>query len=889
MISAIFSFFVWGGGQLYNGELRKAIVFFSAELVSILYFWDFFREYLVFQVVSGWIGITAYQLVLFVYALFSLFVWALCIYDAYTTASFLDFIRYREMVNSADNGKSSLWDLAPAETTSRPWGMVLLYSIVVLFLARYVMSGLNSSEFHVLTERIRQQPHNIEHRFALVRYYVQNQQIRHAIPELEDYKIKYGATLTPDLKQKLDELLNSLTATETRAATETSTATETSHNFVTTGVLQNTKASEKPTEVKILPEASSFYRQRTEADWLDLRRQTGAEKFAALGDQYLADQGTDVSLVKILLADAFRQEKWSRIRELASVGLRIEPHNPSLLESLAIAEEQIYRQTTNSTTSIAPTVSAGAVLNLGELLTEAGHLFNQNQDAQALEVLEKYFAGGGTHRDAFHLQYSIYSRSNNTDAAILCLIQALKQEPGDERALENLARIYFRQGDYGLAARYFQELSSLNPNATNFKNAGIALKRFGKPQEAIESYRLGLQADPNDETIVFLLAFILLENNEIAESIKLYEKLQVLNPAYPLLDYYYGQALEADQDFPAAVGAYRRLSPDSPVYQKAQDRIKVLSPLLSITTQVNPTLPASPLAPASTALNPTPSLVTPPQVVQTSLVAPSLVAPSLVAQTPLAKPVSSTPSANSGASAISSGVGNKPDTITAIAPLLEAAERAYQKNDWSLSQEYYQRVLAIDPLNVYALTQVGRIYFAYENQYEKAYSYLSRALQLNPDSVWLNLAVGIIEKAFNNTDAAIGYFQKALTIDPTHLNANFNLALIYEERNQIEKAKDHYMSVIINHPGHQLAYNYLGDIYFNEGDYFKAQDMYREILSKAPNNIGIRLKLAICLEKISDLSGALREYERLLPLVAGQEFIEQEVSNSIERLKKQSR
>jgi tetratricopeptide (TPR) repeat protein len=343
-----------------------------------------------------------------------------------------------------------------------------------------------------------------------------------------------------------------------------------------------------------------------------------------------------------------------------------------------------------------------------------------------------------------------------------------------------------------------------------------------------------------------------------------------------LLNYYLGQALEAGNFYSEAVSAYSQVKTDSPVYQKARERISALTTAIPQPNLTEKARPATEIQPEQT-IKPAqrPQTVQPIQNNQ----------PAQNTQTQPSNRLSQT----APTTQTSPRQQITETTISTVAPLLEAAEKAYRKNDWTLAREYYEKVLAVDPRNVHALTQIGRIYFAFENQYEKAQNYLLQALQLNPDSVWLNLAVGIIEKAFNRPDSALRYFQRALILDPTHLNANFNLALIYEERNQIEKAKDHYMAVIINHPGHQLAYNYLGDIYFNEGDYFKAQDMYREILNTSPANIGIRLKLAICLEKVNDLNGSLREYEKLQPLVAGQDFVEQEVSSSIERLKRQIR
>ena len=95
VVAPALSFLVWGGGQVYNGEWKKASIFFTGQLVSILYLWDFFSHHVFYRVMTAQMGAVIYNFLIFLFSLGALFVWIYNLYDAHRIAQFLEFIQDR--------------------------------------------------------------------------------------------------------------------------------------------------------------------------------------------------------------------------------------------------------------------------------------------------------------------------------------------------------------------------------------------------------------------------------------------------------------------------------------------------------------------------------------------------------------------------------------------------------------------------------------------------------------------------------------------------------------------------------------------------------------------------------------------------------------------------
>ena len=106
------------------------------------------------------------------------------------------------------------------------------------------------------------------------------------------------------------------------------------------------------------------------------------------------------------------------------------------------------------------------------------------------------------------------------------------------------------------------------------------------------------------------------------------------------------------------------------------------------------------------------------------------------------------------------------------------------------AQEAYERAVGVDPANIAAWTNWGRL--AHEQgQLKKAESIYRRALShVEPDSV-LMFNLGVLLEDQGRTRAALEAYQSAITEDPSLADCHFNLARLYENFGQPQHAIRH--------------------------------------------------------------------------------------------------
>jgi tetratricopeptide (TPR) repeat protein len=831
-VASALSFFIWGSGQLYNGDLKKAAIFFSTQLVLVLYLWDYFTGFTVYQVLVGVIGPVAYALFIFLVSLFGLAVWVFNVVDAHRTAGFLEMVATRTLM---DDGLST-WDFADERSKAFPWGSVFIYVFLILAIVKYLFFS-GRSELQNLIQQVENNPSNYKYRISLVKYYLDKDKLQHAILELEDYEEYYGADLSPDHKKQLASILGSLNKKRNSQA------------FSVIGDIQSEK-KKKSEEVG--------------PDWKTLHKILSWDDFREKSQNWLHNHKADPELLRILVNEYMGRENWATVKELSAIGLRVLPHDAWFLGVLASAENKLFQQ---KQVKVKKSTQKRAFIT-------AVNRFQAEDKEGALKALEQYFQSGGGEKEAYQLQNLILIQLGNYKEAVSGLKKALVSFPEESDFLEALGRAYFKLGDHLQAIQSFKALAEEAPSKVLYKNIGVCYKRMGRYGDAVEYYQKGLRLAPDDQLLLFLMGYSQLELKNYKMAKRYYEKLRKLNPRYPHLNYYLGQARERLGLLEGAVRIYKQVDKSSKMYSIVQQKLKLLRAKISrIKAQRQKRLEEAKVVDSVQ-----------PKIKPVPKVEPVVTVPKQKAEKPVevAQPVLHV---NKKTEPKKNKIGVKVEKIDQVARLIEAGERAYADEEWQQAERYYVKALVKEPTNFHCTKQLGRLYFEVHSDYQKAEGYLAKAVIMRPDDVWVNLALGVIARASEQTDKAVRYFRKVLMIEPTNFNANLNLALIYEDRNQVEKAKDFYLAVIANHPGQQLAYNYLGDIYFNEGDFFRAQEMYREIVKISPENAGIRFKMALCLERTGDFSSAIQELEALQRVIQGEVFMEKEVATALQRVR----
>ena len=801
VVAPLLSSLIWGSGQLYNGESRKAAIFFTGQLVAFLYLWDYYNQYLVYQVMVSHLGNFLYSFIIFIFSFGVFFVWLYNLFDARRVASFLDFISAKSpTVEELEEIQG--WDFEVDHNKRDkgiPWGPAFVYVVSVLVLVKYVFSP-SQSELELLVRKVQERPAGVPQRIELASYYAMNGKSRHAVVEIEEFLNAYGNTLNFEEKQLLNGFLQ-----KHRSSMKAS-------SFVTEKVLEQEDAT----------------------DWARLKQSLTFEDFEQRATRFLSKNGDDVILVPLLVQGYTERLEWDKVRSIVSRAMRSRPHEPFLIQTMGRAEEELRKAQENSQRMGLQKKS----------FSEAVCMYQQDKFKDSSKALDQYFDLGGDSKEAYLLANANLIRLGRYPEAVQLLTGAIKLYPEDGMLRYFLGKAYFGKKDFQQAVDSFLlAAQSKADDPEIFKNLAIGYKKLGKYPEAAKWYERALDLKKDDPALLFLLGYAQLKSKSSKQALETYKKLTRLYPSYPELDYYRALAEEQNGLLIGARDSLLAVKPVSPFYVQAKQKIEYLDERISKIDQAK-------------------------------------TQESISRGEQRAFPEKSSAATNDAGGINSNAVRR----IDIIANLLRDAETYYQQERWIEARDAYLTLLKEDPNHFHSLKQIGKIHLEREGDYLASRKFLTRAIELRPNDIWLNVAMGIVEKAGNDIEQSIYYFQQALAKDPTHLNANFNLALLMEDQNRMEEAKEAYKTVLVNHPTHQLSYNYLGDIYYNEGQFNQATNMYRTFLKLAPDNVGIGFKLALCQERAADYEGAIETLRNLADSVRGEVVMEEEVLTAIRRV-----
>lgn len=116
-----------------------------------------------------------------------------------------------------------------------------------------------------------------------------------------------------------------------------------------------------------------------------------------------------------------------------------------------------------------------------------------------------------------------------------------------------------------------------------------------------------------------------------------------------------------------------------------------------------------------------------------------------------------------------------------------------------------QQVVAKDPKNVQAWTQLGNDYFD-SGQPQKAVEAYGQVLALQPGNADVLTDQGVMYRALGQFDKAVENFQKANAANPRHLQSLFNLGVVYAyDLKQPKKAVEAWEKLVATDPSSPQA------------------------------------------------------------------------------------
>jgi pentatricopeptide repeat protein len=176
--------------------------------------------------------------------------------------------------------------------------------------------------------------------------------------------------------------------------------------------------------------------------------------------------------------------------------------------------------------------------------------------------------------------------------------------------------------------------------------------------------------------------------------------------------------------------------------------------------------------------------------------------------------------------------------------------------------EFYERVLALDPGNRYALMGLGDL-FQRMHRHEEALGCWERLLALDPNHAHVQAQVGQWYRRKLDFERAASHFRVALSLDPDHALALFGLADALRGMGSFEEAAPLWDAVLQADPGNRQALTRAGDCFCRLGRLDKAEGLYRKVLAMGFDRAAEFGLARVQLER-GAFDEAVRRYEKVL-------------------------
>jgi tetratricopeptide (TPR) repeat protein len=179
--------------------------------------------------------------------------------------------------------------------------------------------------------------------------------------------------------------------------------------------------------------------------------------------------------------------------------------------------------------------------------------------------------------------------------------------------------------------------------------------------------------------------------------------------------------------------------------------------------------------------------------------------------------------------------------------LYDAAKAAYERGNYPVAVELFQKVISADPKHKTAWIDLGRTYMVLR-QTDKAVDAFKKQGELDPYDEYAFSSLGWAYTTERKYDEAATAFAKAIEINPLSQYAHAALGSMYQESHQYEKAVPELEKAVSLKPDDAALQISLGDGYLNLGQDDKALAAFDRAteISATPdvwNNIAYQLSL----------------------------------------------
>jgi serine/threonine protein kinase/tetratricopeptide (TPR) repeat protein len=141
------------------------------------------------------------------------------------------------------------------------------------------------------------------------------------------------------------------------------------------------------------------------------------------------------------------------------------------------------------------------------------------------------------------------------------------------------------------------------------------------------------------------------------------------------------------------------------------------------------------------------------------------------------------------------------------------------------------------PLPLAGLTEAELMKFqgtAAHGTIEDAQRFLNAAESLNPDSVSVLLAAGLLHQTTGQYEKALEDFRRVQDLEPRNPDAFLRSASVYNRLDMSDKAIEDYRKAIELEPDYYKPYHKLGGFYYYRGRYLEAAEQFQKAIDRAP-------------------------------------------------------
>jgi tetratricopeptide (TPR) repeat protein len=126
--------------------------------------------------------------------------------------------------------------------------------------------------------------------------------------------------------------------------------------------------------------------------------------------------------------------------------------------------------------------------------------------------------------------------------------------------------------------------------------------------------------------------------------------------------------------------------------------------------------------------------------------------------------------------------------------MLKKAIKAAKDNNHAVAIGYYERIIALNPVELCPQTDVAQYYYAAESYREtgnlqKALIYYKKDLDLNPYCPEVNNMLGALSGQLGDLDNSVKYLEKSVFVAPHYDAAYVNLATAYMAKKDYKNAR----------------------------------------------------------------------------------------------------